>query len=661
MGGVCSANDRRGASAARRRTSSFSNALRETRPEALAALFALDDLSRADAATGKRTTLTLQELCARELCKVVVEAGPRAGSLPGWLPPDLTQRVVDILVEHRALTLGGLAALRDCDLQSLSLQGCRGVNDTWFVPLSSSEIPRSLTALDVGRCREVSDLGLRTLGCLPLLEKLNLSGCDALTGAALAPLHVSGRLRVLGLKDCRNMTPDGLAAVTGLPLLEDLDLTSCGGVGDGTLKGLAGLRRLKRLILSQCSDVTDRGVAYLAGMIDDAVIKPSAVFIEEVKEAPPSPGPTDVDHDGDADGLLGEAPPALPDLAELDLGWCAHITDSACMHLGNFPALSRLCLSRTKVGNLGVRRLAQIQSLRHVGLSGLSRLTDLGLTSLRRLENLESLDVSSCGFVTSFPPAMPKLRELNLNHTGIRDRNIMDKSGEGFTSLQSLSMDSCGVNDRGVKLLFRHLEAVEHIDLADLSITHEGIVGLTALKRLRSVNLFYCNVNAEAVRLLSNVKSITAINLDNREIGDAALRHLVDLPNLTKLDVYSAGVTDDGIASLVQITTLVDLEVCGGRVANRGCGLIANSLTNLTNLNLSHNFSISTSGMMSLANLTKLRSLSLAHSFRVTSASLPYIGKLLNLEHLSLAGTSISEEDALRLQLCLPRLQTLRV
>jgi len=605
--------------------------------------------------------LSLQELCVRKLCQLLVQGGAQAGALPAWLPFDLTQRIVDLLTEHAALGLGALAALRDCEVHQLRLDRCRGVSDMWFVPLASSEIPRNLRVLDLSQCREVSDLGLRTLGCLPSLEALNLSGCDALTGASLAPLSVSAQLRRLSLKDCRAMTEDGLHAVMSLLLLEDLDLTSCGSVSDEVLRRAAELERLRRLVLSQCSDVTDKGVAYLAGMIEvgnHMVLEETKAGWERVTGGAEAKDGQKAVRQAVVDAAIR---PALPYLSELDLGWCCNVTDDACIHLGNFPKLESLCVSRTKIGNIGVRRIASIKSLRHLRLSGLSRLTDLGMMSVRRLESLESLDISSCGLVTTFPPPIASLKELNINHTGICDRNIVDKSGEGFSSLRSLSMDSCRIGDRGVKLLFQHMRSVEHVDLADLGISHEGIVGLANLRQLRSVNLFYCNVNAEAVRLLSQVKSITAVNLDNREVGDSALRHLVNLPNLRKLDVYSASVTDDGIASIVQITTLEDLEVCGGRVANRGCGLIASNLTNLTNLNLNNNFSISTSGMMALSNLTKLRSLRLAHAFRVTSASIPYIAKLVNLEHLSLTGTSIPEDDALQLQLHLPRLQSLRI
>jgi hypothetical protein len=146
-------------------------------------------------------------------------------------------------------------------------------------------------------CMALSDLALATLGVLPDLEVLYISG-NGITDSGLAHLAGSPKLRELGLDapitgegfrvlaplatltelhlpGCAEMTTDGVAALAALPELRRLCFYNCRTMDDAWLDALAGVRTLFHLTLFRCPGVTDEGVERLRSALPDCDVNRS--------------------------------------------------------------------------------------------------------------------------------------------------------------------------------------------------------------------------------------------------------------------------------------------------------------------------------------------------------------------------------------------------
>ena len=134
--------------------------------------------------------------------------------------------------------------------------------------------PRKLRHLDLGRCTQLTDDGVSTIGYFtPDLEGLQLSGCKALTNAALEPILASTpRLTHLELEDLEELTnpilSEHLAKAPCAANLEHLSIGYCAELGDaGMLPVMRSCVSLRSLDLDN-TRVSDLVLAEAAVMVD---------------------------------------------------------------------------------------------------------------------------------------------------------------------------------------------------------------------------------------------------------------------------------------------------------------------------------------------------------------------------------------------------------
>lgn len=363
---------------------------------------------------GRRSPKSLSDLATDALCRALPHLD---GALPPGLPQDAVDAIVDSLIKHSALNATTLRVLRNCELGTLTLSGCRGVTDEWLEPLSHRKatlesmdidldhkiygtfdseeqsacssnsfvsaashpyadaaedqtmvdcleckspwvptITSNLTLLDLRGSQSLTDRGLLQLTDLTRLEVAKLDNCHALVGKGLLALQGSHSLHTLSLANCRRLTDEAVVHIAHLQSLEALSLDGCRCVTDCSLAALADLYGIRKLGLSQCDLITDAGLEQLSN---------------------------------------------LEALEELSLGWCRQITDRGIDALTLQPnrasVLRILRLARCPVTDQGIGHLARLVALEELDLNGCSRVgsTALGRT-LGQLVNLRVLDVSYC-------------------------------------------------------------------------------------------------------------------------------------------------------------------------------------------------------------------------------------------------------------------------
>ncbi|MEC4812795.1 MAG: 3'-5' exonuclease [Scytonema sp. PMC 1069.18] len=141
----------------------------------------------------------------------------------------------------------------------------------------------------------------------------------------------------------------------------------------------------------------------------------------------------------------------------------------------------------------------------------------------------------------------------------------------------------------------------------------------------------------------------TVLNLKN--IDNAGLIHLSRLAGLHSLDLRSSKVTDAGLVHLQNLTSLIALGLSETNVGDEGMKYLQ-CLHNLTRLFLSQT-QISNQGLSYLQGLVKLEDLSLLNT-SINDSGLKYLYNMRNLERLILIGTQVSEIGWKKLQKSLP-------
>jgi len=254
----------------------------------------------------------------------------------------------------------------------------------------------------------------------------------------------------------------------------------------------------------------------------------------------------------------------LPGLVELKLRRCERITGRGLAHLTRLPALARLRLAGgQRLDDDAVRPLGALP-LVALNLAECRELTDAGLRHLASLEELVALSLQQCNRITDgglrHLRPLRRLSTLNLSWC----QRIPDDGLEHLGSLgrlRILELHGCNrLTDRGLKHLPR-LAGLTKLTLGPSvrGITDAGLASLARLRRLRHLNLSWCEeITDEGLGHLEALPALAHLDLMGcSALTDAGLAHIARLPRLQHLNLWRCeGITDDGLARLQRLPNL---------------------------------------------------------------------------------------------------------
>lgn len=437
---------------------------------------------------GLRSPKTLAELCTDTLCRSLPYLD---GVLPPGLPQDIVDDVVASLVKHSALNATTLRVLRNCELGSLTLAGCRGVTDEWLEPLSSSastacatpplgpmvykgdtnynaDIVMEYMNLDVDYDgRYVSNANRPTMEHSPQdifypakhegssqteSGEEGASSCSASSFVSASSTHYASASTFpskedKNLKEVKNDFHDD---ETKLPstLFPRPDLNKNFGVcitSHITLLDLRGSQRLTDKGLMQLSDLTSLEIAKL-----------------------------DNCHSIQGRGLVALA--RSHQLHTLSLANCRRLTDEAIINISHLMSLEALSLDGCRcLTDRSVVAIGNLTQMKRLDLSQCDLITDAGLEELEHLENIEELSLGWCRLITD------KGIEILTNQHGRSE------------TLRILSLARVPIADAGVQYLGK-LSVLEELDINGCSNIGSFSLGnvLAKLTKLTSLDVSYC-------------------------------------------------------------------------------------------------------------------------------------------------------------------------
>lgn len=282
------------------------------------------------------------------------------------------------------------------------------------------------------------------------------------------------------------------------------------------------------------------------------------------------------------------------------------------------------------IGITDLEGLQYVSNLIHLDLSN-NRITDV--TPLRPLTKLTNLYLKGNQIADYSPLAAVynqlKLRDFNMNFTGIYDKNmeteIRIKTGK-------LTGD----------LTLEDLQSIVELNLNKKEISDlQGIQYLTNLKKL------YLKDNSiKFIEPLKNLIGLEILSLNNNNIDN--IKPLGYLKNLVELDLLGNKLTD--ISPLMELAKLKQLSLMNNKVSD------ISKLGNLVNLEVLVLQNNEISDISILQNLVNLNKLYLSIN---KVADISMLGKLSNLEILVLRSNQISDIKGIDAQKDFPKLKEL--
>jgi hypothetical protein len=217
-------------------------------------------------------------------------------------------------------------------------------------------------------------------------------------------------------------------------------------------------------------------------------------------------------------------------LRELDMIASA-MTDDGLAALSRDKLLETLYVFKPKITDAGVKRLANLISLKKLELLRVPELTDATLAHIAGLTNLEEITLSGA----------------NITGTG-----LVHLAGMG--KLKSLVIPNTALDD----------------------------AGLAELGRLTSLQKLYIGGSGEytdaGVARLSSLTGLTDLGLGADACTDACLASLVGLTNLRILNIYGPRLTDAWLDRMAAMKSLQELQVGGGQVSDEAIARLHRSL-----------------------------------------------------------------------------------
>jgi hypothetical protein len=395
----------------------------------------------------------------------------------------------------------------------------------------------TITALDLGGSKELTDEGVRHLARLPALKHLDVSG-TAITDRGLQVLRDLPALETLSLAGTP-ITDEGVAHLAHCHELRQVNL-SWTRTGNAALRALAGSPKLHDF--ASGNGVTDEGIALLhelpvfkswqGGEITMALLSdrsaPNHLSLR---------GPfTDrgMQHMRGLDGLSGLnlddrhlaiTAAALEPLVSLpNLSWLGvDAKDDWMPYIAHMPRLRFLGAQDTVAGDEGFVALSKSSSIEYIWGRRCHNLRRRGFLALANMPALRGLSVSCLNVdddgVSALPtfPALKELMPMDVPDAGYRHigkceqleslilmycRDTTDAATEHITGLRKLSYyfnSYTTITDRTPALL-SEMDSIERITFdACHGLTNAGVAQLARLPRLRELRVSGKGVTSEVV------------------------------------------------------------------------------------------------------------------------------------------------------------------
>ena len=222
---------------------------------------------------------------------------------------------------------------------------------------------------------------------------------------------------------------------------------------------------------------------------------------------------------------------SLPGIVDLNLYFAEYVTDEGLAAIKGWKRLKRLNVHGTKISDTTLEHIAGITTLEQLNI-GSAMITDVGLERLTSMPNLKELTIGGNKLGDAGVQAlrqMPGITYLDLNGRQGTDANIWaismsDRGFDAILSLKELRELRFGCTSLGVGV-----EGNRFATVSAVNVTTRWLEKMKSLAKLERLKLQGCN-----------------------RVDDESLAVLATFPALRELDLKGTSVTEKGLAAFRQ-------------------------------------------------------------------------------------------------------------
>lgn len=408
-------------------------------------------------------------------------------------------------------TLQLISLIENLQLTSLSLRQCDQLTNDGFLSLirvqptlthldltfsvritdpsvmEICESLRNLKSLKLRRCRALTDVSVKMLADLPLLEVLDISECEFITSSAITDGIAKKRNEVLTelYLSALNIDANAIRKVTeNIPNLRVLDLSYCFNHCDDVCVQMIfkHLVLLRELNLDLCERISDGG---LTGMSMKEKIEDFENNSQEQQEEK---------RDAIVSGSLGLPDPQRQQSFKISLRTKAEEAIVSDAH----------------------RKKAMMQMAMEINLQD----QESSNYSIARLRGLRVLKLGSCNKISDvsliYNFKLPELKEINLSRCQQISLDGIKKLVENCAALEIVNLSEChNISDKCIELIASKLPRLTNLDISRCFQLTDFSLDYIAMhcKRIRDLNVLGCrNMSDEPHLRLANAGSLRNIS-----------------------------------------------------------------------------------------------------------------------------------------------------
>ncbi|XP_044131890.1 F-box/LRR-repeat protein 17 [Bufo gargarizans] len=263
-------------------------------------------------------------------------------------------------------------------------------------------------------------------------------------------------------------------------------------------------------------------------------------------------------------------------ITELNISDCLNVTDSGigmvaakCSGLVKYTAYRCKQLSDSSLISLATH----CTSLQKVHVGNQDRLTDEAIRQLgSRCKDLRDIHFGQCYKISDegmivIAKGCPKLKKIYMQE------NIL-------------------VSDKSVEAFAEHCSELEYVGFMGCSVTSRGVIRLTSLKKLSSLDLRHINEldNETVMEIVKKCRNLTSLNLClNRNIDDRCVEVIAkEGRSLKELYLVTCKITDHALIAIGRYSTTIETVDVGWckEITDQGAELIAQSSKSIRYLGL---------------------------------------------------------------------------